>query len=119
MPDYDLVLVLNPGADETLRNGVVDDVRKAVSTGGGTMSNDQDWGTRPLAFEINHISEGEYHLFQFSGPPELPAQLNRMLKITDGVLRYRVIRLRPGTPPAPEVRPRRVEAEAPAAPSAA
>jgi small subunit ribosomal protein S6 len=116
-PTYDLMLLLNPGADEAVRSGVLDDVRTAIAGAGGTLVNDQDWGERPTAYEIDHIASAQYHLYQFQGPAEVIAQLERMLRISDGVLRYRVIRLRPGTPAPPDPRPpRRPEGE-PVAPA--
>jgi small subunit ribosomal protein S6 len=57
-----------------------------------------------MAFEIRHKTDAEYHLLQFEGPPAVLDALNRTLRITDGITRFRVIKLRPGTPPAPDVR---------------
>ena len=72
---------------------------------------DHDWGTRALAYEIRHRTDAEYHLLQFHGPATLLANLQRSLRIADGVLRFRIVKLAPGTP-APTELPR---AEAPAA----
>jgi small subunit ribosomal protein S6 len=58
-----------------------------------------------MAFEIRHREEAGYHLFQFEGENELLERLDHTLKITDGVLRFRIIRLKPGTPPPPPPRP--------------
>ena len=57
---------------------------------------------RRLAFEIDHTADADYHLLQFSGPPALVETLGYNLKITDGVLRHRIIKVTPGTPPPPE-----------------
>ena len=51
------------------------------------------WGKRKLAYEINYISEGYYVLMKFQSGPEFPAELDRILGITDGILR-RLITLR-------------------------
>jgi small subunit ribosomal protein S6 len=59
---------------------------------------------RRTAFEIRHKNDAEYHLLQFQGGPEVPAALDRYLRIADGVVRFRVIKLRPGTPPPPDLR---------------
>ena len=50
-------------------------------------------------------AEADYHLIQFRGQNELLEQLDHNLKITDGVLRHRIIKLRPGTPDPPDLRP--------------
>jgi len=60
---------------------------------------------------MDHRPEGDYHLFQFEGENELLERLNHTLKITDGVLRFRVIKAKPGTPPPPP--PRQDPARAP------
>ena len=51
-----------------------------------------------MAYEIHKTKEAEYHLLQFHGSAELLAQLDRTLRITDGVTRFRIIKLAPGTP---------------------
>ena len=112
-PLYDLVLLLDTSAPEDQRKKVLTDVESAISTA-GTIVNGVDWGTRALAYEIRHRTDAEYHLLQFHGSPVLLANLQRMLRIADGVVRFRIIKLAPGTP-APTELPR---AEAPAAPPA-
>jgi small subunit ribosomal protein S6 len=110
-PLYDLVLMLDTSAPEDQRKKVRSDVESAISSA-GTIVGDHDWGTRALAYEIRHRTDAEYHLLQFHGPAALLANLQRMLRIADGVVRFRIIKLAPGTP-APTELPR---AEAPAAP---
>ena len=109
-PLYDLVLMLDTSAPEDQRKKVLADTEAAISSGGSIVS-DHDWGTRALAYEIRHRTDAEYHLLQFHGSPELLANLQRTLRIADGVLRFRIVKLAPGTP-APTELPR---AEAPAA----
>ncbi len=120
-PTYDLILMLDTSSDAERRTKILADAR-AIVDGGGTITNEQDWGARSLAFEIDKKTDAEYHLLQFHGTPELLRGLNRTLRITDGVLRYRIIKLAPGTPDDPELRPERapvvaapVEAPAPVA----
>jgi small subunit ribosomal protein S6 len=112
-PLYDLVLLLDTSAPEDQRKKVLSDVESAISSS-GTIVSDHDWGTRALAYEIRHRTDAEYHLLQFHGPPTLLASLQRTLRIADGVVRFRIIKLAPGTP-APTELPR---ADAPAAPPA-
>ncbi|MDX6665016.1 MAG: small subunit ribosomal protein [Solirubrobacteraceae bacterium] len=103
-PLYDLVLMLDVNADDARRAEITKTVEDAV-TKGGEVVNTQDWGPRALAYEIRHKKDAEYHLLQFHGTPELLAQLQRSLRITDEVVRFRIIKLAPGTPPPPESRP--------------
>ena len=102
-PLYDLVLLLDSNADDDRRAEILRGVEDAVGKG-GEIVNKQDWGMRALAFEIRHKKDADYHLLQFHGTPELLAQLDRTLRITDEVVRFRIIKLAPGTPPPPEHR---------------
>jgi small subunit ribosomal protein S6 len=54
---------------------------------------------------VRRHPQADYHLIQFRGPAALLEQLDHNLKITDGVLRFRIIKLRPGTPPPPDLSP--------------
>jgi small subunit ribosomal protein S6 len=121
-PIYDLTLLLDLGAADDQRAKIVSDTRAAISAEGELLA-EQAWGTRALAYEIGHRESAEYHLLQFSGPPKLIAGLEHSLRITDGVIRHRVIKLPAGSTaassavPPPAVPP--AAAAAPAAPAAA
>ena len=115
-PLYDLVLLLDSDAPSERRREILGNVESMVSSDGAIERND-DWGVRNLAYEIDHRTEAEYHLMQFTGPPALLENLQRNLKVTDGVIRHRIIRVRPGTPPPPAPRAERpAAAAAPPAP---
>ncbi len=101
---YDLMLMLDPNAPEGRGEQILNDTRAALESG-GTIVGEHDWGTRRMTFEINHHPEAAYTLFQFEGNNELLERLNHSLKITDGVLRFRIIKVKPGTPPPPAPRP--------------
>ena len=100
---YDLMLMLDPNAPDERHPEIVGDVQSMIESG-GTLVGSHDWGTRRMAFEIDHRREAGYHLFQFEGTNELLERLDHALKITDGVLRFRIIRLKPGSPPPPTPR---------------
>jgi small subunit ribosomal protein S6 len=101
---YDLMLLLDPNAPEGRGEQIVGDVEQAIN-GGGSLIGRHDWGVRRMTFEIDHRPEADYHLFQFEADVPLLERLDHMLKITDGVLRFRIIKQRPGTPPPPAPRP--------------
>jgi small subunit ribosomal protein S6 len=102
-PLYDLVLLLDPSADDGRRAEILRSVEAAIAKDGEVV-NKQDWGPRSLAFQIRHRGDADYHLVQFHGTPALLEQLERTLRITDEVMRFRVIKLAPGTPAPPEQR---------------
>ena len=104
-PTYDLMLLLSSGAEDEARTAILGDVESAISAAGGEVLRRDDWGNRPLTFRINHQREADYHLVQFTGPPALLETLSHNLHIADGVLRFRVIKVTPGTPAAPESPP--------------
>lgn len=116
-PIYDLMVLLSTSADDERRASILAEIEQTIGDGGGTVELKQAWGTRKLAFEIAHTTDAEYHLLQFSGPPALVETLSYNLKIADGVLRHRIIKVTPGTPPPPE--PSAPEALAEAEPAAA
>lgn len=108
------MLMLDTAEPEEQRKKVLADVQAMVGRG-GEIINEQDWGVRATAYEIRHKVDADYHLLQFQGSADLLNTLHRTLRITDGVLRFRIIKLAPGTPEAPEVpaAPPRPTAEAP------
>ena len=57
----------------------------------GTIENVDDWGKRRLAYPINKQTEGVYTVIKFTSVPEFPAELDRVYKITEGVLRSMII----------------------------
>lgn len=112
-PLYDLMLVLSTAAEEDRRAKILADVEAQIGGGGGTLERNDDWHTRTLAYEIDHQQEGAYHLLQFTGPGSLLDALSHTLRIDDGVLRFRIIKVLPGTPAPPDAAPP-VAAAAPA-----
>ena len=108
---YDLMLLVDPTAPEERRNAAVSETESMINTGGELVSN-HDWGTRRMAYEIDHRPEADYRLYQFNGDNALLERLNQRLRIMDGVLRFRIIKVKPGqpTPPPPDQQaPRRRE----------
>ncbi|MGD0456104.1 MAG: 30S ribosomal protein S6 [Solirubrobacteraceae bacterium] len=103
-PTYDLVLILDPRAEDDARAKIVADTRSTIEAGGELLRHDE-WGERALTYPIDKHANGEYHLLQFHrAGTELLSGLDRTLRITDGVLRFRIIKLKPGVPDAPDMR---------------
>jgi small subunit ribosomal protein S6 len=101
-PIYDLMLMRDTSVEDERRAKILADVEQTIADNGGSVELKQEWGVRRLAFEIAHTGDAEYHLLQFSGPPALVETLSYNLKIADGVVRHRIIKVTPGTPPPPE-----------------
>jgi small subunit ribosomal protein S6 len=118
-PTYDLTVLLDVAVEEDQRERILADIETLISNE-GTLVSAHDWGRRKMAYEIKHKTEAEYHLLQFKGPKDLLERLDRTLRITDSVIRYRIIKLAPGTPDPPDLRASAVSdgSEAAAAPEA-
>jgi len=100
---YDLMLMLDPTAPEERRSAAISETESMIGSDGELVSS-HDWGTRRMAYEIDHRPEAEYRLYQFKGENPLLDRLNQRLRILDGVLRFRIIKVKPGqpTPPPPD-----------------
>jgi small subunit ribosomal protein S6 len=103
-PTYDLILLLDPQVEEPVRAKIVSDAKAAIAAHGEVTRHDE-WGERALAYPIERHTTADYHLVQFSAAETgLIAELNRVLHITDGVIRFRINKLKPGTPEAPDLK---------------
>jgi ribosomal protein S6 len=103
---YDLMIVLSTTVEDERAAKVLSDTETQIAGGGGTLERNDDWRARPLAYEIRHQGEGHYHLLQFTcEDPALIESLSYNLRIDDAVLRHRIIRNVPGTPPVPDAPP--------------
>ena len=97
-PNYDLMVLLDPEAPEERRTQLIEQIRGQIQSGDANLKGDADWCMRRLAYEIDHRTEAQYHLFQFEASAEVLTSLDRSLSIDDAVLRFRTIRL-PGAAP--------------------
>ena len=83
---YEVLYIIDPAQGEEGINVLVEKF-KAMVEAEGTLSNIDIWGKRRLAYPVNDLTEGYYVLMNFESKPEFPAELERVMKITDGILR--------------------------------
>ncbi len=103
-PTYDLMLLLDTAIDAEARTKILDDAAAHITKAGEVVGT-HDWGTRQTTYEVGkNNKDAEYHLIQFHGTPELLATLNRTLRITDGVNRFRIIKLANGVGAPPDLK---------------
>lgn len=88
---YEAVYILNPALGEEATIATAEKIQALIESS-STIDKIDVWGRRRLAYEINDQKEGYYVLVNFSAEGEFPKELERVLKITDGVLRYMVVR---------------------------
>jgi small subunit ribosomal protein S6 len=95
--EYELVLMLDAGQDAPARDALAQQARAQIE-GGGTLKHENNWGLRKLAYEIAQRNEADYRWFRFEAAPELLEEIDHSLKITDGVLRFRIFKVDPDAP---------------------
>jgi small subunit ribosomal protein S6 len=100
--EYEIMLLLDPELEEAQGDAIIQRVRDGVETAGGTWDGHTPWGRRRLAYEIGHKGEAVYHLLLLTTTPEALAEVTRVLKITDGVMRHLAVnRVKGGQTHAP------------------
>ena len=88
---YELLFIIDPNKTEE-EIAALGEKFKALVEATGTVDEFEDWGKRKLAYEIEDRTEGNYVLIKFTSGPEFPAELKRILGITDGILRSLVVK---------------------------
>lgn len=88
--NYEVVYILNPNLDEAATATLVEKF-KALVESKGTLGEVNEWGKRHLEYPINDLHEGYYVLMTFSSTPDLPAELDRQLRINDNVMRSIIV----------------------------
>ncbi len=88
---YETIFILNPSLSEEETQALVDKFTSLIESA-GTLENTDVWGKRRLAYAIDDYEDGYYVYVEFSSKTDFPAELERIYKITDGVLRSIVIK---------------------------
>ena len=83
---YEILYIINPTLDEEGIKAIVEKF-KAMVEAEGTLTSIEEWGKRRLAHPINDLNEGYYVLMTCEAKPELPAEIDRVMKITENVMR--------------------------------
>jgi len=86
------VFVLRPELDEEAVAVLMEKFKNLIESRGGEITRLDKWGKRRLAYEINKVREGIYMLLHYKGEPAIAHELDRVIKITDGVLRFIIVR---------------------------
>lgn len=94
-PQYEFTYILDGVlADDQIKD-LVGRVNKFITTNGGAVVDTDEWGMRPLAYPIRNRNNGYYVNLYFDSDSELPAKLDRTLRIEESVLRYLILKLDP------------------------
>jgi small subunit ribosomal protein S6 len=89
---YELMVILNPEIDERQVPATLDKFLKVITTDGGSIDNVDIWGKRRLAYEIQKKTEGLYAVVAFTASSAATQELDRQLKLSEQVMRTKVLR---------------------------
>lgn len=92
MKAYELLFFVNPSISDEVRAGVMKRIDSTIVDNGGVIDSVEDWGKRKLAYAIDKLTEGDYTLINFQMDPASIAELDRVLRITDAVVRHMIVR---------------------------
>ncbi len=90
MAKYETMLVTNAALDEEASAALVGKFKSLIEAN-GTIDSVDEWGKKRLAYPINDQTEGVYTVIKFTSNPDFPAELDRVYKITEDVLRSIII----------------------------
>ena len=89
---YELMVILHPEIDERTVAPNLDKFLKVITASGGTIENVDVWGKRRLAYEIQKKNEGIYAVVNFTATSEATTELDRQLKLSELIMRTKVLR---------------------------
>lgn len=92
MRAYELIYIINPATDEETTSNVVEKFKGIIEKNGGEIVKLDKWGKKKLAYLIEDCAEGYYVLCNFKGEPAVAHELDRVLKITDEVIKHLIVR---------------------------
>ena len=90
MAKYETMMVTTATLEEEASAALIGKFKSLIEAN-GTIDSVDDWGKRRLAYPINKQTEGVYTVIKFTSAPEVPAELDRVYKITEGVLRSIIV----------------------------
>lgn len=94
MRPYEIVTIYNPGLEsDEAYDAQIERFKSLVTDQGGEIVNVDKWGRRRLAYEVNGLTEGYYVVMRFNAESAVAAELERVLGITDTVVRHLLVRL--------------------------
>lgn len=92
MKAYELLFFVDPAIEDEAREALLARIDNTITSQGGVIDSTEPWGKRKLAFEVNNLQDGDYTLINFHADPTSIAELDRVLRITDAVARFIVVR---------------------------
>lgn len=91
MNKYESIIIINPSLEEQGMKELITKFSDMINNE-GKVESVEEMGKRKLAYEIKKNTEGYYVLYNFEANPEFIAELERVYRITDGILKFIVVR---------------------------
>ena len=88
--NYEVVFIIDPAQGEEGVAALVNSFKTLIEQNASTVEV-EEWGTRKLAYPIDYKTEGYYVLVNFTSAPEFPRELDRKLRINDGIMRSMIV----------------------------
>jgi len=92
MRAYETMYIIKPELDEEQTDAVIEKFKTLIEKNGGEITKIDKWGKRKLAYEIKHNREGFYVLMEYNGEADTIAELDRVFRITDEVIKHMIVR---------------------------
>jgi small subunit ribosomal protein S6 len=92
MNQYEALYILKSNTEAEVKEAEIEKFSACVTESGGEVLEVNKWGTKKFAYPIDYQKEGYYVLMTFKSGSDLPAELERRMKIADNVVRYKVMR---------------------------
>ncbi len=92
MTKYELAVVVSAKIEDDARTAAIDKCKALIERFGGQITDVDEWGKKRLAYEINKMNEGFYYFIHFDAEPTAPADIEKRVRIVDGVIRYLIVK---------------------------
>ena len=91
MNSYEVLYIVKPDMEEEARAALISKFSELVTNNGGEVENIDEWGSRKLDYAINYITEGYYVLMNFKAKSDFPAELDRLMRINENIMRNMIV----------------------------
>mgnify|MGYP000784142023 CR=1 FL=1 len=91
MNKYEAMYIVTPEMEDEAIKGVIEKFSGIITANGGEIEKTDEWGRKKLAYPIDYKTEGYYVLMSFTSGPEFPKELDRILGITEGIMRSMIV----------------------------
>ncbi|MFH0923479.1 MAG: 30S ribosomal protein S6 [Candidatus Falkowbacteria bacterium] len=91
IPHYEMLYIISNKYSENELEPILEKIKKIIIGDGGSITHNENWGKKRLAYPIKHFHHGYYYLVEFNLPAEKLNKINQILRITDEILRHQIV----------------------------